>query len=274
MVVFQFEVRVLIAFVVNIPRSHLRREFMEMQLSSLGLNYSIPDGIDYRCMSDSEFYAMCSSRALQGDNCLRGIFAASLSHLQIYSHIVDMNFPFALILEDDVCLSGGVIDLLERIEETLPAGAVCLLRYYSSFENPLKLTLRGSIGSNEGCRLLPPVDINSVASAAAYVVTRDFACKMLDRFSRVDHAPDNWGFFFQGGAFDRLFCHYPQIVHDAAFVPVVEYPSTRTFFSRFKSALRRFRFLNNLAAALHRPADSDRHKIRLCDDDPFWLRSV
>lgn len=257
-------------FVLNLDRAVQRRAFMKKQLDRLGLDYEFIRGTDYREMSEDDFGRLCSERAVHNDAYLRGVFAASLSHLSICRVIVDQGHSHGLILEDDVILPRNIEAILHDVERVQDADSVVLLRYYSHRSEPIVLTRRGGKSCATSGELLAPVDVDSVASAAAYVVSRKVAQRMIDTLCPVDHVPDNWGPFFKKGVFSRLYCLYPQVVTDAPFVPLVEYSATRTIPARLKAALRGLWGVNRLVALLRSEVVTDQQRIALKDDFPFW----
>jgi glycosyl transferase, family 25 len=257
-------------FVLNLDRAKQRRAFMQAQLERLGLDYEFIRGTDYREMSEDDFRRLCSERALNKDAYLRGVFAASLSHLSMCRAIVDQGHSHGLILEDDVILPRNIEAILHDVERVQVADSVVLLRYYSHRSAPLLLTRRGGQICGMSGELLAPVEVDSVASAAAYVVTKTVAQRMLNTLCPVDHVPDNWGLFFKKSVFSTLYCLYPQIVKDAPFVPLVEYSATRTAAARLKAALRGLWGVNRLAALLRSESVTDQQRIALTDDFPFW----
>lgn len=202
-----------------------------------------------------------------------GHICSIASHLQICRAIVDQGLPHGLILEDDVILPGNIEATLREIPQMQDYGSVVLLPYYSHKSEPLVLTRREGKSLPTSGELLAPVEVNAVASAAAYVVSRAIAQRMLDTLCPVDHVADNWGLFFQKMLFSRLYCLYPSVVKDAPFVPLVEYSATRTPAARLKAALRGISVINRLAKLLRKEVIPDRHRISIMDASPFWLRN-
>lgn len=243
---------------------------MQAQMDRLGLDYEFIQGCDYREMPENDFRQLCSARAIAADKYLRGVFAASLSHLQIYKAIVEQGHSHALVLEDDVILPGNIAQTLAEVARVQRSDSIVLLRYYCHRKEPLLLSRSGRIAAGQDGELLAPVDIAAVASAAAYVIPGTVAKRMLDNLYPVDHVPDNWGLFYRRGVFSSLYCRHPQVVRDAPFLPLVEYPATQTFWAKLKSTFRQVGIINRLASSLRRETVPDSHCLSFTDAPPFW----
>lgn len=259
-------------FVLNLERAVQRRAFMQAQLDRLGLDYEFIRGSDYREMSEDDFRQLCSARAIAVDSYLRGVFAASLSHLEICKAIVEQGHSHALVLEDDVILPTNIAETLEDVAQTQKSDSIVLLRYYCHRNEPLLLSRSERVPTGKDGEFVAPVDIDSVASAAAYVITGNVARRMLDNLYPVDHVPDNWGPFYRKGIFSSLYCRHPQVVRDAPFLPLVEYPATQTFWAKLKSIVRRAGIINRLASSLRREVGPPSHCLSFTDAPPFWDR--
>lgn len=264
------------AFVLNLKRAKQRRTFMKTQLERLGLDYEFVLGTDYRDMADEDFRRLCSAKATSGNNYLKGVFAASLSHLAIYRAIANQDLSHALVLEDDVILPKAVNRILDDISRVQKSDTIILLRYYSHRKEPLKITRENAISLPSGGELLSPVEIEAVASAAAYVLPKKVAQLMLEQLLPVDHVPDKWSLFYNRKVFSELRCLFPQVVTDAPFVPIVEYAATRTPTARLKAAIRKIWGVNEFVGCLKRSSRSRSEKpqflLSLTDDSPFWSR--
>lgn len=257
-------------FVLNLERANQRRKFMKNQLDQLNVNYELIRGIDYKELSEDDYSQLCSPRAATVNPYLRGVFAASLSHLHIYRAIVDQGCELNLVLEDDVILPPNIQEIMQELRGKVKDNMVILLRYYSHKNFPLRLTTTNSMSCGLAGSLLAPVDINQVASAAAYIINIDFAKRALDSLYPVDHVPDDWSTLYDKGIFTTLYCLHPQPIKDAPFTPIVEYPSTRTIFARLKRLVRRCGAVNRLAGIFTKQSNSNRHLIEITNDQPFW----
>lgn len=259
-------------FVINLERSSLRRRSIEKQLIRLSMDYSIVKGIDYKNMLDKDFSESCSARFGAGGNFIKSVFATSLSHLSVCKKIIDLDLPCAFIIEDDVILPDDIIDILAELEGRLSEGSVFLLRYYSHMESPLTLTRQGMLPLKNHGGLFPVVQIRPVASAAAYIITRDVAERMLTKLVPVDHEADNFGLFNSKGIFEKLYCLYPQVIVDAPFTSVIEYPATTSFLARLKARLRSISLINKFVGRIRVKKLTERHKVVFSNEHAFWER--
>lgn len=262
-------------FVLNLERAKDRRAFMEKQSRQKGFAFDFVNGIDYRNMSASDFNSFCVSGTADQTSMVKGVRAASLSHLKMYEAFLATDDEFGVFLEDDVVLESFLPQVLNCLKLEDLRDSPILLRYYCHKPSPLALSsvdalevpFLGKDGKNMA--LLKPLNINHCASAAAYVLHRNVAKRMVDRLYPVEHVPDQWQLFYRKGCFSSLYCMYPQLASDASFVPIIEYPDTKLASARFKSILRRLLPLPLIELRSSR-RHNVRHTLRVLDFPTDW----
>ena len=255
--------------IINLARAMDRKRFMQQQLDALGLDYEFIDGTDYRNMSEADFRANCHERALTGSNYLKGVFAASLSHLKAYKKIVAENLDYALVCEDDAVFPANIKQLLEELAVELKPTEIILLSYYSHLQKPLVLSNRNATELKHGLALLLPVDIDPVASAMAYIVPKQVAADLVRVLMPVNHVPDRWGTFYNKGGFKQLRCLYPHVMSDAPFTAIVEYPATQTWLFKLKSLLRKIPIASAFIKVAMQKRAIEKYKFIVSDGKPF-----
>lgn len=101
-------------FVINLKRSHLRREHITKQLNSLGIDFEISEGVDAKNFTADEKKAYQDGLA-QGTHSLEpGLFGSSWAHIRVYEKMVAENIPVALVLEDDILVFPEIKRVLEE----------------------------------------------------------------------------------------------------------------------------------------------------------------
>lgn len=96
-------------FVISLEEATDRREWMNKQLSEIGINFEFFNAIDGRKFDVPNHPSYDKNKRLKyfGRNMKGGEIGCLLSHRGIYEKIINDNLDMALILEDDVVLKGG-----------------------------------------------------------------------------------------------------------------------------------------------------------------------
>ncbi len=111
------------AFIINMPHSTKRREFMEKQMKDLDILYEIVPGTVGKDLTDEEFKALhdesisfanekVTSLLYRGFEMSKTQVACAHSHARVYKMIQEQGLDMALVLEDDVVLSPTIAKLL------------------------------------------------------------------------------------------------------------------------------------------------------------------
>lgn len=101
-------------FVINLDKDTDRLEYMNSQLSDLGVPYervSAIRGLDY--IPKKEEYEQTHAYDVSGYVMTPGELGCALSHAKIIQKIVTEEIPYTLILEDDVTLPVNFKDIIE-----------------------------------------------------------------------------------------------------------------------------------------------------------------
>jgi glycosyl transferase, family 25 len=101
-------------WIVNLPRSPDRRQKMTDQMAALGLPYEFVPGVDGGDLSPNELAKYSRSRSLRTIS--RGLnlreIGCAFAHIRLYERMVQEGREEVLILEDDVQLTGDLLELL------------------------------------------------------------------------------------------------------------------------------------------------------------------
>lgn len=126
-----------------------------------------------------------------------GQIGCALSHMSAYERMIALDLPHALIVEDDVVLPPQIHQIVAGIEAALRPGDVVLLFNWAETVGPFSSVDTVTIGEY---RLCLPMDMSSLGTAAAYVITRSAAEGILRANRPVAVTTDNWAYFFERGA--------------------------------------------------------------------------
>lgn len=137
-------------YVVNLATDTQRRVSMQNRLAEQGLQATFFEAVDGRNMNEAELESHVNREkaAREYGPLSRGEIGTSLSHIYIYRDIIDKNIPYAVILEDDVCLSN---DFAELLNTELPS---CLSRQFSAEEAVMVQLTHVRRGFKTGAKLL------------------------------------------------------------------------------------------------------------------------
>lgn len=257
--------------IINLARAADRRNFMREQLDALQMDYAFVPSTDYREMREEDFRAQCDPRVLTGDAYLKGVFAASLSHLTAYKTILAEGLDYALICEDDAVFPPNIAEILQQLEQKMRPDEIVLLSYYSHTHSALALSNHKPLPITNALALLSPTAIDQVASAMAYIVPKAVAARLIAVLMPVNHVPDHWGNFYQKGGFQHLRCLYPQVMADAPFASIVEYPATQTLSFKLKQCLRNLPIpgLRSYLQKSTQQKTQQKHQAVIVDVPPF-----
>lgn len=115
-------------FVISLDRAKERREKCIATLERYGLHPIIFPAVDGDKLTEAELSQTCINSNKQTINLALGRtvtishafskreIGCALSHLRLYQKIVDENYAFALILEDDAILESPIVELIDTLK--------------------------------------------------------------------------------------------------------------------------------------------------------------
>jgi glycosyl transferase family 25 len=195
------------AYVINLARSLDRRAHITAELKKTDLEYEFITAVDGRDL-DLDDPAIVDPSFFTTVRLVAGTVGAALSHQTAYRKIIAAGLDEALVLEDDIELPADLDNLADAVAGQLAGAEVALLSYAG--REPCKMSREGAIKLPSGRLLALPVDINeSLASASAYIITREACERMIKCAPPVRVVADDWRFFYREGALDRVRCVVP-----------------------------------------------------------------
>lgn len=103
-------------WIINLKRDTEKLIFMQTQMQRLGIDYQIIEAIDGRSLDEDQKAPYSRSIALRdfGRELTPGEIGCALTHIRIWNLMVERNIDELLILEDDVHLGIGLIEVLKH----------------------------------------------------------------------------------------------------------------------------------------------------------------
>jgi len=259
-------------FVVSLKRAAERREYITAHLDALQMDYEIIDAVDYQQMSPDDFATLTDGKAVSENIYLtKGVLACALSHVKIYTKIVEDDLDKVLVIEDDAILPKDIKSLLAGIEKIIGEDEVITLSYFSHFGNDIYLSKQEVTSVNKNYNLLYPANLQQIGSTMAYVITKKVAQKLPGLILPVSVAADYWGTFYNRGGFTSFRCVYPLPVKPALFPSIIDYPDAKTFKSKLAAWVRRNK-IPMLTSYLNKRSQNlidQKYIFHLVEDVPF-----
>jgi len=174
----------LAVWLINLPRAVERRKKMEVQLSELGINYTLFAGVDGNAESERllETVDVKAFERNMGRKILMGGIGCYHSHISVWREFLETKKPFALIMEDDVVLHD---DFQSAVELGLAASEHWDILRLNRIRAKLPIT-QGKVG---------PYKLNAYIGSAtgngAYLIKQDTAKLLLGRMLPVTRACDH-----------------------------------------------------------------------------------
>jgi glycosyl transferase family 25 len=180
-------------FVISLERATRRRAHMQALLGRLGLEAEFVTAVDGQALTpvDRRQYdskqAWLNYRAEMSD----AEIACYLSHYRVYERICRDKLPIALILEDDIEIESGLVDIVSRLARQIdPEWTVVRLQSQrEKVVHPTSLRTRGQAVCDLGPAALYRLDTH-VLGGCAYLMRYRAAQTMLAYGWRISRPID------------------------------------------------------------------------------------
>jgi len=257
------------AYIINLPRSTVRRARMSLQLSGSSLEWEFVEAVDGETVSlDLEELA----RTWYGESPLsRNVVACALSHRLAYQRILKAGDAAAVVLEDDIILPVNFVELVAELAPLLHSAEVVLFHVYSP-NPPCRVSRYGAVKLSSGHYLSYPVDLGNTSAAGAYLITAEACRRMLANSGGVYAAADAWRYFYDHGFIEQVRCVVPLPVRvDCGLPSTIVHPASSRRDALYQRLDRsNFRLLR-LAATWRRQRFYKRTSAVIIVDEPSPL---
>ena len=183
-------------YIINLERDTSKKKTMQQECRKVGLTPIFTKAVYGANLSQSEIDKVYDKKAAIkyfNRELTKGEIGTVLSHLHIYSEIIDHNLPFALVLEDDITLPNNFHTIIKQILQKAPKDFEIILlghhiRRSRKKDGIASIWNRLAIDNIYKCIRFS----ESVVGAYAYIITDKGANKMIEKYSIIDRPIDHW----------------------------------------------------------------------------------
>lgn len=227
-------------YVINLLRAEARRKYIVNHLKSLDIDFKIINAVDGNTLTEKDISQYADTEKVKQSPywLTKGAIAYAMSHRLAYEELISSGEDYAFIIEDDVELPNNIKELLEGIANVMTKKDVTLL-YYASF-TPTQFSTLGQKKISLGV-LYYPMEIHKPTTAAAYIIGRDAASKLISKILPIRVAADCWGHFYEWGCIESLMVHYPSMVKTKNFKSSINYFEKYPLLSKCLSIIDKYR---------------------------------
>ena len=173
-------------YYINLNRSTERRAWMESQLSKLVVPFERISAVDGHRMSAEAFGAAVEWSELRTKGLSYSEIGCFLSHRMAWQRISEHSENFGAVIEDDVLLSNHIDKFL--IDDTWIPDCAALVRIETT---NFRVQLTNCHGSGKLAGITYSVsEFKNIFGAGAYILHRDMATWLVDRFVRIGDEVD------------------------------------------------------------------------------------
>jgi glycosyl transferase family 25 len=184
-------------FAISLPRFKQRYAYIRAHLQArFGDGYEIV-GI---------YGADAEAEAVPDHNLTPGQIGCALSHLEVYKRMIERNLQHAFVVEDDAILPRNICELLDDIRPHCSARGVVQLYNWNGGISECSTHMSVSVRRHLLCY---PMHVSDLGSTLCYVIGREAAEGILSVNYPVLKTADDWGYFFEHGAFDTVRILHP-----------------------------------------------------------------
>jgi glycosyl transferase, family 25 len=258
------------AYVINLARSPERRVHMVRELRKAGIDYEFVVGTDGRDVDLSDT-RLVDRTQLDNSPFSSGIVGCYLSHLEVFGKVLETDTERALVLEDDVVLPIDMTALVEGAAMHMAGAEAVLLHHHrrgrAERDGAYSFFRRDSV-QLPGLRALAfPTDVRDLRGTGAYLITRDACARMTKMMLPIKVPIDDWAFFYNEGALDRVRGVVPMPVGiNSGFRTTIEHHAPNTIQTRLRNAAIRAPLLSQALTMRRERLMARRTQVELVED--------
>lgn len=178
-------------FIISLDRAEQRRDYMRALIARLGMTAHFVSAVDGQNLTAEQRarYSSRRARRVYGCEMTDNEIACYLSHLSVYSRMLEEGIETALILEDDISCVADFKAILDQAL-TLPTASWQVLRLQSTKRSVASPDASATRARGEAVAEVGPRRIfrirTSVLGGCAYLIRRSAASAMLVRSKHIE----------------------------------------------------------------------------------------
>ena len=164
-----------------------------------------------------------------------GQLGCALSHVKACHLIATGDDKCGLVVEDDVVLPKNIDSILSELEKIINEDEIIFL--YNRNISRAKYSNFGQYSFDEIYKLIYPLSMKDVRTAAAYIVGKKAAKKIYSYNNGAKVVADDWHQLYLSGCFSHPRLLYPNVVRMKGFPSTIGYSDSDSFFVRLGKKL-------------------------------------
>lgn len=257
-------------YIVNLARSPERRAHILAEARRLELDFEIVEGVDGRDLDSSDVEKV-DPKFIRDDPFWAGVIGCSLSHLKVYSKVLESDAERALVLEDDVVLPNDMTALADAVAAEMTGAEAVLLHHHrrgrAERGEAYRFLKRGSRALPGSRSLAAPADVADLAGTGAYVITREACQTMVKSMLPVRARADDWEFFCREGGLANVRCVVPMpVLTNTSFRTTMDHYAAQSLQTRIRAAVPRIPLLSHALTLRRERLMSQRTRVEMVDE--------
>jgi glycosyl transferase family 25 len=162
-------------WVISLTRAVERRRLISRSLEQLSVDFEVFDAVDGRALNASELrqYSQRGAMFRLGRAMMSGEVGCALSHLALYSAMVERDLPVVAVMEDDAEPSPNLPDVLDALRDLPFEWDVITLHSLFHTSDPIPVSDGALVGDSRVCAYRGPI-----FGTQCYLITRAAAAKL------------------------------------------------------------------------------------------------
>jgi glycosyl transferase, family 25 len=243
---------------------------MVRELRKAGIDHEFVEGVEGRDVDLSDTSLVDPTR-LGNSPFSSGVVGCYLSHLKVYKKVLEADTERALVLEDDVILPADMTALIEAASTHMAGAEAVLLHHHrrghAERGEAYGFFRRGSVQLPCSRILAFPTDVGDLGGTGAYLITRDACQRMAKVMLPIKVPVDDWAFFRNEGALDKVRCVVPMPVQiNSGFRTTIEHYGPSSLQTRLRNAVIRIPLLSHALTMRRQRLMARRTQVELVDD--------
>jgi glycosyl transferase, family 25 len=256
-------------YVINLARSPERRAHMVDELLKAGIDHEFVEGVEGRDVDLSDPSLVDLARLGKSPSS-SGVVGCYLSHLKVYKKALEADTERVLVLEDDVILPADMTALMEAASTHMAGAEAVLLHHHRRGRaegEAYGFFRRGSVHLPSSRILAFPTNVGDLGGTGAYLITRDACQRMVKVMLPIKVPVDDWAFFCNEGALDKVRCVVPMpVLINSGFRTTIEHFEPRSLQTRLRNAVIRVPLLSQALTMRRRRLMARKTQVKLMDD--------